>query len=120
MAAVINKENGSVSIDNEVIKRVAGIAAMDCFGIVGMAAKSVRDDVFRLLKLETLTKGVKLEIGENVLSIQLHIIVEYGTPIPAIANALISNVKYKVEEIVGLTVANIEIYVEGIRVTNGG
>lgn len=118
MTAIIKNENGTVTIDNEVIKRVAGMAAMDCYGIVGMAAKSVKDDVFRLLKMESLTKGVKLDIDENALSIKLHIIVEYGTNILAISNSLVENVKYKVEELVGLTVANIEIFVEGIRVEN--
>ena len=116
MSAVIKKEYGTITIDAEVIKRVAGIAAMDCYGIVGMAAKSVKDDVFRLLKLETLTKGVILEISENNLSIKLHIIVEYGTNIQAITKAMIENVKYHVENLVGLNVSSIEIFVEGIRV----
>lgn len=116
MAAIIEREDGTITIDSEVIARVAGIAAMDCYGIVGMAAKSMKDDVFRLLKLESLTKGVKLDIEDNLLSIKLHIIVEYGTNIPAIADSLVSNVKYKVEEYVGLIVSDIEIFVEGIRV----
>lgn len=118
MTAVIKNEHGTVTIDNEVIKRVAGMAAMDCYGIVGMAAKSVKDDVFHLLKLESLTKGVKLEIDNNLLSLKLHIIVEYGTNIHAIADSLVENVRYKVEEFVGLTVDNVEIFIEGIRVEN--
>lgn len=116
MAAVIVSKNGTTTIDNEVIARIAGLAATDCYGVVGMCAKSVKDGVFRLLKLETLTRGVKIDIEDNLLSIKLHIMVEYGTNIPAITDSLISNVRYKIEESVGLVVSVVEVYVENIRV----
>jgi len=116
MPSKTKTEYGTITIDNEVIARIAGLAAMDCYGIVGMAARSVRDGIVRLLKIESLTRGVVLRINENALSIRLHIIVEYGTNIPAIANSLTDMVKYKVEEYVGVEVEKIEIFVDGIRV----
>ncbi|MCL2564930.1 MAG: Asp23/Gls24 family envelope stress response protein [Defluviitaleaceae bacterium] len=116
MPSKTKTELGMVTIDNEVIARIAGLAAMDCYGIVGMAARSVKDGLVRLLKIETLTRGVVLSINENVLTIRLHIIVEYGTNIPAIANSLTDTVKYKVFEYTGLNVEKIEVFVDGIRV----
>lgn len=116
MPSKIKNEYGTVTVDNEVIARIAGLAAMENYGIVGMAAKNVKDGLVQLLKLESLTKGVRLSFDDDKLSIGLHIIVEYGTNIPAIAETLISAVKYKVEEFVGVKVERIDIFVEGVRV----
>ena len=112
----LKNEYGTIAIDNEVISRIAGMAAMDCYGIVGMAAKNVKDGIVQLLKRESLTKGIQLDVNEGSLSIDLHIIVEYGTNISAIADTLVSTVQYKVQEYVGLEVAQVNIFVEGVRV----
>ena len=116
MPSKIMNEYGSITIENEVIARIAGFEAMGCCGVVGMAAKNVKDGIVQLLKMESLTKGVRLNMAEDSLSIDLHIIVEYGTNISAIAESLVSAVKYRVEESAGLPVSSINIYVEGIRV----
>jgi len=118
MPSNTKNQYGSITIDNEVIARIAGLAATNCYGVVGMAAKSVKDGLVHLLKLESLTRGVVLEIIDDTLSIELHIIVEYGTNIYAIGDSLMDTVKYKVEEFVGLKVKQIEVFVEGIRVDN--
>jgi len=118
MSAKVTNEYGTISIENEVIARIAGLAAMDCCGIVGMAVKNVKDGFVQLLKRESLTKGINLIINENKVSIDFHIIVEYGTKISAIADNLISIVKYKIEDSIGLEVEEINIFVEGIRVDN--
>ena len=118
MSAKITNEYGTVSIDNEVISRIAGLAAMDCYGIVGMAIKNVKDGFVQLLKRESLTKGINLVVDENKVSLDFHIIVEYGTNISAIADNLINTVKYKVEDTIGLQVEEINIFVEGVRVDN--
>jgi uncharacterized alkaline shock family protein YloU len=112
----IQNEYGAISIDNEVIARTAGMAAMECYGVVGMAARNMRDGFVQLLKMERLTKGIRLHFHENILTVDLHIIVEYGTNISAIADTLISNVKYKLEESIGLRVREVNIFVESVRV----
>ena len=116
MTAKLENEYGVITIDDEVIARIAGYAALDCYGIVGMAAKNVKDGLVQLLKLESLTKGIKMTINENKINLEFHIIVEYGTNISVIANNIISNVKYKVEEYAGLKVEGINIFVDGVRV----
>ena len=109
-------EMGTISIENEVIARIAGMAAMECYGVVGMAAKSVRDGLAHLLKIESLTKGVRVVgLPEDEINIDLHIIVEYETNMVAIANTLIDNVRYKIEDCTGITVQQVNVYIEGVR-----
>ena len=118
MSGKIVNEYGDVFIENEVIARIAGLAAIECYGIVGMAIKNVTDGLVQLLKRESLTKGVKVNVEDNGVTIDFHVIVEYGTKISAVADNLISTVKYKVEEFIGLEVKKINIFVEGVRVDN--
>ena len=117
MLTKIKNELGTIAIDVEVIAKVAGVTATECYGIVGMAAKSMRDGLVHLLKKESLTKGVRVRTNDEYLTIDLYIIVEYGTNISAIADTLKSNVKYRVEEQVGLPVGQVNISVEGVRMS---
>jgi len=107
---------GNIIIDKEVIAQYAGSVAVECFGIVGMAAVSVRDGFVKLLKRESITHGITVEIMDNQLTLDFHVIVAYGVSILAVSDNLISNVKYKVEEFTGLDIEKINIYVEGVRV----
>lgn len=116
MKGKITTQFGVIMIEDEIIARTAGLAAMECYGVVGMAAKDVKDGLVELLKKESLTKGIKLMVKENKVLLDLHIIVEYGTNISAIADNLINNIKYKVEKSMGLEVDKINIFVEGVRV----
>ena len=116
MSAKIETNLGTISIEEEVIARVAGLTALDCYGIVGMAAKNVKDGIVQLLKRESLTKGIKISVNEDKISIDMHIIVEYGTNITAIAENTISTVKYKVETVCGIDVEQVNVFVEGVRV----
>ncbi|MCL2404672.1 MAG: Asp23/Gls24 family envelope stress response protein [Defluviitaleaceae bacterium] len=117
MQSKTKTELGTVGIENEVIARIAGMTAMECYGVVGMAARSIRDGLVGLLKLESLSKGVRLETHEEGdISVNLHIIVEYGTNIVAIAQSLMDNVRYKIQDTAGLTVREVNIFIEGVRV----
>lgn len=108
---------GIINIDKEIIARIAGLATMECYGIVGMAARNMKDEVSHLLKIENLTKGLSIIVDEEGLAtIDLHIIVEYGTNIMAITDSVKSTVTYKIKEYVNLSVKEINIFVEGIRV----
>ncbi len=117
MKGKLNSDIGDILIDNAVIAKCAGNIAVECFGIVGMATVSVADGIVKLVKRENLAKGINVEIDENnEITIDFHVIVAYGVSISAVADNLISNVKYQVEEITGLVVKKINIYVEGVRV----
>ena len=116
MSAKLENQYGTISIENEVIARIAGLTAVDCYGIVGLAAKNMKDGLVQLLKRESLTKGIRINVNEEQISIDLHIIVEYGTNITAIAENIISTVKYKVETVCGIAVEQVNVFVEGVRV----
>ncbi|HBA62661.1 MAG TPA: Asp23/Gls24 family envelope stress response protein [Lachnospiraceae bacterium] len=117
MRGSISTDLGIVTIDSEVIARYAGSVAVECFGIVGMAAVNVKDGLVRLLKKDSLTHGIHVEISdENRITLDFHVIVSYGVSISAVTDNLISNVKYKVNEFTGMPVDKINIYIEGVRV----
>ncbi len=116
MNATMNTELGNVVIDNEVIAKYAGSAAVECFGVVGMAAVNVKDGIAKLLRRESLNRGVNVTVNDNKITVDFHIIVSYGVSISAVADNLVSNVRYKIEEFSGLPVEKINIYVEGVRV----
>ena len=112
----INTSMGIISIDNEAIAQYAGSVAMECFGVVGMAGINMRDGLVKLLKLDSMTRGINVMVRNNKLVINFHIIVAYGVSILAVSNNLISNVKYKVEEFTGIEIEKINIFVEGVKV----
>ncbi len=112
----MNTHMGNVTIDNEVIAQYAGSVAMECFGVVGMAGINVKDGLVKLLKMDSMTRGINVIINKNKLTLNFHVILAYGVSILAVSDNLISNVKYKVEEFTGIEVAKINIFVEGVRV----
>lgn len=112
----MNTHMGNVSIDNEVIAQYAGSVAMECFGIVGMAGINVKDGLVKLLKMDSMTRGINVSIKNNKLTLNFHVIVAYGVSILDVTDNLISNVKYKVEEFTGIEIEKINIFVEGVRV----
>ena len=112
----INTSMGNISIDNEAIAQYAGSVAMECFGVVGMAGINMRDGLVKLLKLDSMTRGINVMVRNNKLVINFHIIVAYGVSILAVSNNLIRNVKYKVEEFTGIEIEKINIFVEGVKV----
>ena len=117
MKGSMSTDLGIITIDPEVIAKYAGSVAVECFGIVGMAAVSRKDGLVKLLKKESLTKGIQVGISdENKITLNFHVVVAYGVSISAVTDNLISNVKYKVEEFTGMSVDKINIYIEGVRV----
>ena len=112
----INSELGNIEISLEAIAQYAGSQALECFGVVGMAAKSVSDGLMHLLKRESLSKGIEVIKTENGLIVEFHIIVAYGLNVCTIAQNLMENVKYKVEEFTGLPVEKVNVIVEGVKV----
>ena len=112
----MNTHMGSITIDKEVIAQYAGSVAVECFGIVGMAGVSVKDGLVKLLKMDSMTRGIVVSMVNNKLVLDFHVIVAYGVSILAVSENLISNVKYKVEEFTGIEIEKINIFVEGVRV----
>ena len=107
---------GEIFISPKVIAKTAGLAACESFGVVGMAAVNLANGLTTLLTGEDLTKGVVVEIIENEIKIDLHIIIAFSVNVKACSDNVIENVRYKVEELTELKVKEINIFVEGVRV----
>lgn len=98
---------------------VAGGAAIDCYGIVGMASKNqIKDGLTEILRKENFARGVIVRQEEDRIHIDMHIIVSYGTKISEVAHNVQTKVKYTLDHTVGLAVDSVNIYVQGVRVTN--
>lgn len=111
-------ENGKIDIADQVIAVIAGSAAVDCYGLVGMASrKQLKDGIAELLGRENLSRGVEVRREGERIHLDLHVIVSYGTKISEVAHNIQSKVKYVLEEVVGLQVDSVNVYVQDVRVT---
>ena len=112
-----SNEYGNISISENVIAKIAGISAMECYGLVGMASrKVVQDGLADLLGMENLTKGIEVEIKDDSVELVLCIIVEYGTNINEVAKNIIDRVTYTLKNDVGIRVESVNVNVKGVRV----
>ena len=98
----LNSDLGKIVIDTDVIATYAGSVAVECFGIVGMAAISMKDGLVKLLKKDSLKHGIHVKINDNKITLDFHVIVAYGVSIQAVSDNLMSNVKYRVESFTGM------------------
>lgn len=109
-------EYGTIVVENSVIAKLAGLKALECFGIVGMAALSRTDGLFKLLTRNSIAKGIRVEVQNNDVFIEFHVFVAFGVSIRTISDNLMDAVKYQVERQTGFTVKKISLIVEGVRV----
>ena len=110
-----NNENGNVCVSASVYTDIAGTAASNCFGVKGMAARSVSDGVYHLLRKESMAKGVRVEFHEDdTISIDLHIIVDAGVNLGAVAASIISEVRYVVTKSTGTEVKAVNVYIDSM------
>ena len=116
MGAKIVNELGVIEITDEVLSILAGITAIECYGIVGMASKRATDGLVELLGRDNLSRGVRVHTQGDEIIIDIFIIVEYGISIAAVAKNVIDTLKYNVETLTGLKVNKVNITVEGVRV----
>ena len=117
MPGTINNEYGKVTISEDIIATVAGYAATENYGVVGMSAKTATDAILKLVGSEANKKrGVKVSfLGEgDEVDIDLYVTMVYGVSLPVEAKNMIDNVRYRVQETTGIKVANVNIHVESI------
>ena len=117
MSVKMINEHGTIVIDDQALASIAGLAAMECYGVVGMASINATQGFFELLKKEHITKGIKvLSAEDDKINIDLYIVLQYGVKISVVAENIISRIKYSVETFSGVSVENVNIFVQGIRV----
>ena len=110
-------KNGSVNVSTSVYTDIVGTAASNCFGVKGMAARSVKDGVYHLLRKESMSKGVKVEVNEdNTITIDLHIMVDNGVNLATLGSSIISQVRYEVTKYTGTQVRAVNVYIDSMMI----
>jgi len=112
----VRNEYGTIYIAEDVMMKVVGYAALECYGIVAMSSKRATDGIVEWLGRENLTKGIQIRNVGDMLDVELFIIVEYGISISEVCRTIIETVRYKLESMTGVKVRRVNINVEGIRV----
>lgn len=108
-------EYGTITIESNVYRNIAGLAASNCFGVKGMAARSRKDGLIYLLRKESSNKGVAVTFNEDdSITIDLHIMVDHGVNIPVVSASIINEVSYNVTKSTGTPVKAIRVHVDSI------
>jgi len=116
MPGKLTNQYGTTIIDDHVLASIAGLSAMECYGVVGMVTRSSAGGLVELLRREQSSKGVRVQTSDNAISIDLYVIVEFGTRISVVANNVVEKVKYSIENLTGMTVNKVNVNVQGVRV----
>ncbi len=111
---------GRIEVSPRVVASIVGHAANECYGVVGMAARGLRDGIAERLNRENVHRGVEVEVGAGGILIELYIIAQYGTRISEVAHNLMSVVRYAVEKSLGLPVLAVNVNVQGIHLEADG
>ena len=108
-------DQGEISVSSAVFSTITGLAATHCFGVTGMAYRSMTDGLVHLLRREAMSKGVSITYhDDNTISIELHIIVENGVNLPAVCRSIMNEVKYVVTKNTGVNVRSVDVYVDSM------
>ena len=133
----LNSEQGAVSISSAVFSNITGIAATNCFGVKGMAYRSMTDGhaldaeavcgvkgmayrsmtdgLVHLLRREAMSKGVSITCNDDgTISVELHIIVENGVNLPAVCSSIMNEVRYMVTKNTGVEVKAVDVCVDSM------
>lgn len=110
-------DKGDITVASQVFSNIAGMAATNCFGVKGMAVRSRTDGIVHLLRREALDKGVLVTFNDDeTISIDLHVMMDHGINIAAVCPSIINRVSYDVNKATGVTVKEVNVYIDSISV----
>ncbi|HHX73187.1 MAG TPA: Asp23/Gls24 family envelope stress response protein [Clostridiales bacterium] len=110
-------KRGAIYITDEVIASICGYAALSCFGVKGMARKSLKDGIICLPKGH-FPKGVKIRVENNRIDIELHVVIEHGVNMRTVGQSIMSEVRYTVESVTGVKVNRVDVYIDAVTVSH--
>ncbi|MDD2227003.1 MAG: Asp23/Gls24 family envelope stress response protein [Clostridia bacterium] len=116
MTVDTNNYYGKITISNGAIAVVAGFAALECYGVVDLVSKNIKDNLIDFIKQQPYSKGVHISNVDNRIIIDIYCILKYGVSLSAVAESLKKSVKYKVENFTGMIVENVNVHVVGVQV----
>jgi uncharacterized alkaline shock family protein YloU len=110
-------QHGKIEISSVAIASIASQAVLESYGVVGMAAKSFKDGLVESLAPGTSHRGVDVQLQDGQIIIDLYVVIEYGTRISEVAHNIMSAVKFRVEKALGTSVTQVNVHVQGLRVS---
>lgn len=116
MFVIKSNELGDITVEKEVVETIAGLAALDSYGLVGMVAHNIQSGISTILGMDSIRKGVEVKETMNGLIVDVHVIVAYGIKISEVASNVIQKVSYVLEKNAGIPVAGVNVNVKGVKV----
>jgi uncharacterized alkaline shock family protein YloU len=107
---------GRIEISPNAIASLAGQAVLECYGVVGMANKNLRDGITEVLTRGNFRRGIDVKVVEREIYIDLYVVIQYGTRISEVAHGIMNRVKFTVEKALGLPVAQVNVHVQGLHI----
>lgn len=109
---------GKIEISPGVVARIARHAAASSYGVVGLASRNIADGLVHALQGDEALRGVDVHVQDDEITIDVYVIVEYGTRIASVAHSIMNLVKYDVERALEMPVTRVNVHVQGLRVSN--
>ena len=109
---------GTIQVSPRAITSIASEAVLRCYGVVGMSAATLKDDIAEILQVENYHRGVGVKLVHGKIVIDLYVVVEYGTRISEVAQNMMESVKFAVERALSMQVAEVNVHIQGLRVSN--
>jgi uncharacterized alkaline shock family protein YloU len=110
---------GSLSVATDVIADLAGYAALESYGVVGMAAPTLQDGIAKLLPARRLRRGILVHSSQTGISVELFVIIEHGTNISTVSENLVDRVRFVLEHLAEVPIVDIAVHVQGVHVRKG-
>jgi uncharacterized alkaline shock family protein YloU len=111
---------GRIEIAPQAIATLAGQAVLQCYGVVGMASRNLIDGIADLLQPDRWGRGVDVRVRDGQISVDLYVIVQYGTRISEVAHGVMHGVQYALEQALGVPVTEVNVHVQGLRMPGEG
>lgn len=109
---------GKIEVSPRAIASIASEAVLRCYGVVGMSTATLRDGIAEILQVDSYHRGVEVKVADNNIIIDLYVVIEYGTRISEVAHNVMQSVKFSVERALGMPVAEVNVHVQGLRISN--
>lgn len=107
---------GNLHVANDVLADMVGNAALECYGVVGMAAPSAADGIAKILPASRLRRGVTVTATDAGVHVALYVVIEYGTNINTVSQNLVDQVTFVLKEYARVPLDGVEVHVQGVKV----
>ena len=116
MYKIRSNEMGDITVTRELVETLAGLATLDCYGLVGMVPQNIQSGISNILRIDSIRKGAQVSSSDKGLIIDVYVIVGYGIRITEVASNVMQKVTYVLENNAELPVASVNVNVRGVKV----